>query len=69
MNDYEDFSKQDLFDRRNALLSEWHDLREQKQKVADEIRYISELLEEIKWVKEVMSGFLLVVIAAFVIRR
>ena len=48
MNDYEDFSKQDLFDRRNALLSEWHDLREQKQKVADEIRYISELLEEIK---------------------
>jgi hypothetical protein len=48
LSNYEGFSKQDLFDRRNALLSEWNNLREQKQKVAEEMGYISELLDEMK---------------------
>jgi len=48
LSDYEGFSKQDLYDRRNALLAEWNDLRERKKKVSEEMGLISELLEDMK---------------------
>ena len=43
--EYEDFSKQDLIDRKLALMSEWDDNWKEAKVLEMEIEYINTLLE------------------------
>ena len=46
MNDYKDFSRQDLLDRLGALGEEWLELIVRKEDLLDEMKHIEELLKE-----------------------
>ncbi len=44
--EHEGFSKQDLIDRRDSILSEWNDLRKEINKMLDEAEYLNQLIRQ-----------------------